>query len=186
MLFSRVIPATDLPMTDRAEDSGSRPSKSARKREAQEIRKLADQLVAMKAARLKKLPLADDVRREVEAAREMASHGALRRQKQYIARLLRDACVSELRDAIAGFDSHDQADTRWFRQAEQWRESLLRDRTLPPVADTIVDDTTRELCMKLVTRYHASRGEGERKRHARQLFRMLHDAIRQQGEDRHD
>ena len=64
-------------------------SKSQRKREAQELKSLAGQLIGLSKARLTQVPLEGAVREAVEEARQIRSHVARKRQLQFIAKLLR-------------------------------------------------------------------------------------------------
>ncbi len=66
-----------------------KPSKSARKREYIALQKLGEELIALKASDLDRLPLDDNLRDAVSEAKQMKAHGALRRQKQYIGKLMR-------------------------------------------------------------------------------------------------
>ena len=51
-------------------------SKSQRKRDAHELLDLGKKLISMPESRLKRMPLDDDLRREVEFARRIRSNGA--------------------------------------------------------------------------------------------------------------
>ena len=173
-------------MNTRADSQSEKPSKSARKRDAQRVRKLVDDLVAMKASALSKLPLAEDIRHEVDAARQMTAHGALRRQKQYIARLLRDSNIAPIDAALAGAAESSKAERQRFRQAEQWRDKLLKGRSLDPgLASGFSDDIVESIELE-VSAYHSTQVESRRKQHSRSLFRLLHTALGSTGEDRHD
>ena len=67
-----------------------KPSKSARKREYLALQKLGEELITITRSDLDRLPLDDALREAVRDARELKAHGALRRQKQYIGKLMRD------------------------------------------------------------------------------------------------
>ena len=78
-----------------------KPSKSARKREYLALQKLGEQLITLKQSDLDSLPLDDGLREAVAEARQIKAHGALRRQKQYIGKLMRHIDPEPLRNAIA-------------------------------------------------------------------------------------
>ena len=65
-----------------------KPSKSARKREYIALQKLGEELITLKESDLDSLPLDDNLREAVMEARQIKAHGALRRQKQYIGKLM--------------------------------------------------------------------------------------------------
>ena len=78
-----------------------KPSKSARKREYLALQKLGEDLISLKPSELDSLPLDDNLRDAVEEARRIKAHGALRRQKQYIGKLMRYIDPEPLRAQLA-------------------------------------------------------------------------------------
>ena len=78
-----------------------KPSKSARKREYIALQKLGEELIALKESDLDRLPLDDNLRDAVLEAKQMKAHGALRRQKQYIGKLMRHIDPERLREEMA-------------------------------------------------------------------------------------
>ncbi len=79
----------------------TKPSKSARKREHLALQKLGEELITLKPLELDKLTLDDDLHAAVIEARQIKAHGALRRQKQYIGKLMRRVDPELLRNQIA-------------------------------------------------------------------------------------
>jgi ribosome-associated protein len=78
-----------------------KPSKSARKREYIALQKLGEELITLKVSDLDSLPLDDNLREAVLEARQMKAHGALRRQKQYIGKLMRHIDPEPVRSEMA-------------------------------------------------------------------------------------
>ena len=78
-----------------------KPSKSARKREYIALQKLGEELIALKVSELDSLPLDDGLREAVMEARQIKAHGALRRQKQYIGKLMRHIDPEPIRTEMA-------------------------------------------------------------------------------------
>jgi ribosome-associated protein len=78
-----------------------KPSKSARKREYIALQKLGEELITLKVSDLDRLPLDDNLRDAVLEARQMKAHGALRRQKQYIGKLMRHIDPEPVRAEMA-------------------------------------------------------------------------------------
>ena len=66
----------------------TKPSKSARKRAYLALQKLGEELITLRETDLQTVPLDEDLREAVIEARRMKKHGALRRQKQYIGKLM--------------------------------------------------------------------------------------------------
>ena len=78
-----------------------KPSKSARKREYLALQKLGEELITLKLSELEALPLDEDLLEAVLEARQIKAHGALRRQKQYIGKLMRHIDPQPLIAAMA-------------------------------------------------------------------------------------
>ena len=79
----------------------SKPSKSARKREYLALQKLGEELLTLRESDLEGIELDEDLREAVLEARRIRSRGALRRQKQYIGKLMRHVDPEPLRAALA-------------------------------------------------------------------------------------
>ena len=77
-----------------------KPSKSARKREHIALQKLGEELITLKRSDIDSLPLEDNLRDAILEAQKIKSHGALRRQKQYIGKLMRYIDPEPLRSEI--------------------------------------------------------------------------------------
>lgn len=78
-----------------------KPSKSAKKREYLALQKLGEELITLRQNELDSLTLDDELREAVMEARQIKAHGALRRQKQYIGKLMRHIDPEPLRLELA-------------------------------------------------------------------------------------
>jgi len=65
-----------------------KPSKSARKRAYLALQKLGEELIMLREPDLLEMPLDEDLLEAIKEARQIKAHGALRRQKQYIGKLM--------------------------------------------------------------------------------------------------
>jgi ribosome-associated protein len=66
----------------------TKPSKSARKRAYLALQKLGEELITLRDSDLRSLPLDEELLDAVLEAQSIKAHGALRRQKQYIGKLM--------------------------------------------------------------------------------------------------
>ncbi len=78
-----------------------KPSKSAKKREYIALQKLGEELITLKQSQLHGLPLDEGLLEAILEAQQMKAHGALRRQKQYIGKLMRHIDPEPLRIEMA-------------------------------------------------------------------------------------
>jgi len=79
----------------------TKPSKSARKRAYLALQKLGEELITLRESDLQAMPLDEELRDAVLEARRIKAHGALRRQKQYIGKLMGRIDPEPIREALA-------------------------------------------------------------------------------------
>jgi ribosome-associated protein len=154
------------------------PSKSARKRSAQDLQRLGVELADLKDAELAGLPLAEDLRAALGEYRALTSHGARLRQRQYIGKLMRRADVAAIRAALEARAREHDEQTRSFHRIEAWRERLLAEGEAAIRALLATQPTfDRAELERLI---HAARREadsGAPPRAARALFALLRERL---------
>ena len=103
----------------------NKPSKNARKREQHALQELGEYLISLKSSDLDSLDLSEDLSEAVRAAGRMKSHGALRRQKQLIGKLMRQADAAAIRSRLDTLSARERAEKNLFAKAERWRDRLI-------------------------------------------------------------
>jgi ribosome-associated protein len=112
----------------RADDDApahERPSKSALKREAHEQQALGEALTTMPDAALAATPMPEALRDALAQWHRTRSHEGKRRQMQYIGKLMRDADIEPIREAVAAAKLGHAHDSLALHQAELWRTELV-------------------------------------------------------------
>lgn len=100
-------------------------SKSARKREAQRLKALGQQLAELNDEQRAALQLPANLAKAVADYRQITSHEAKRRQGQYIGRLMRSIDVAMLEQALASL-ARSSGQARFdHHEVERWRELLI-------------------------------------------------------------
>ncbi len=112
-----------MPPIDTAPDE--RPSKSARKREAHDQQALGEALAALSEAQLADTPMPEPLRDAIAELRRTRTHEGRRRQLQYVGKLMRQADVEPLREAVAAAKLGRARDTLLLHEAEAWRARLV-------------------------------------------------------------
>jgi len=100
-------------------------SKSQRKREAHELLEVAKNLISMPESRLKRMPLDDDLRKEIEFARSIRSHGARKRQLMTVGKMLRKRETDQLLEALQDIDEKNRRFNARQHHIEAWRDRLI-------------------------------------------------------------
>lgn len=159
------------------DDESLPPSRSQLRRDALEIFKLAEALVAFGEAQLERMPLDDEVRNEVLRTRAIGSNIARKRQTQYLAKQLRSLSDEELepiRRALSRDKQQSHRDAAVIHRIEAWRERLIDEGddalgellSLHPTAD-------RQHLRQLARNALAERKAGKPPHAYRELFRAL-------------
>lgn len=154
--------------------ANTKPSKSARKREFLALQELGENLIDLKALELDSLGLDEELHNAVRAAQCMKSHGALRRQKQLIGKLMRQVDAEPIRAALNRLRADDLSARRVFAASERWRDRLVAE---DPgawdafLSETGCDDTELKQLIAELARTIDTRRE---KFLRRQIFRRIH------------
>jgi ribosome-associated protein len=100
-------------------------SKTRRKREMQARQDLGEQLVELSAARLAALRLPERLLDAVLQAKRISKFGALRRQLQYVGRLMREVDVTPIEAQLELWRGQSRQTSAYLHRIERWRERLL-------------------------------------------------------------
>lgn len=153
------------------------PSKTQRKQAMHALQALGERLVALNGEQLAQVDLPEPLREAVAAARRIRTREALRRQLQFIGRLMREVDPEPIRAQLEAWSGHSRAATAAHYRIERWRERLLAD-------DAALTAFAREQPLAdlqgLRTSVRAARAEqlaGKPPRHFRALFRLIRDAL---------
>ena len=161
----------------------SKPSKSALKREQLELQQLGERLIELTEEELRALPIEEGLREAVLAASQIRAHGALRRQKQLIGKLMRNCDPLPIQRALDARGADDRRAKRVFADAERWRDRITAEG----------HDALRSFCeqsgaatgplAELLSHIRSAPNERTEKGLRRQLFREIHDALMAAAQD---
>jgi len=158
-------------MTD--SEGEERKSRSQLKREFGELKDLGKQLVALSPGQLQAIPLSQEMRQAVLAAKGM-TRGALQRQLRRLPSLIEEEDVSSIRDALSGTLRPQAQEVTALHEAERWRDELLSgdERLLARFVEQhpAID---RQHLGQLVRNAKKERELDKPPKSARQLFRYL-------------
>jgi ribosome-associated protein len=96
---------------------------------------------------LAKIPLEPILADAITEARELKSHEAIRRQLQYIGKLMRNVDPEPIQAAIDLIESKSQQSKAQFHLIERWRDKLIAedDNTLQAFLETFPDSSRQHL-----------------------------------------
>jgi ribosome-associated protein len=153
-------------------------SRTQKKKTAQALQKLGEQLVLLSDAQFDALSLPEELLEAVAMARQMTSHEAKRRQLQYIGRLMREFDPADIKKALERITAGEDEKKRDFKRVERWREELVNgnEERLVWLADKYPSIDLQEL-RKLVTKARDEHPGANKKKDRRMLFRYLNRVL---------
>ena len=160
-----------------------KPSKSARKREQLELQQLGERLIGLSADELQTLPIDERLRDAVLAASKIRAHGALRRQKQLIGKLMRSSDPEPIRQALCARETDDRLAKRVFADAERWRDRIAAGGDVAIGEFCEHSGAAAAPLAGLLGRIRSAPSERAEKSLRRQLFREIHDALIRAAQD---
>ena len=151
-------------------------SKSQRKREAHELLDLAKNLIAMPEARLKRIPMEQELRDEVEFARSIKAYGARKRQLMTVGKILRQRDNEALLEAVNNFDQKNRQANARFHHIEAWRDRLLAgsDQDLAELLEQ-TPDANVQILRQLIRNAKNEAKLGKPPSASRKLFKLLRE-----------
>lgn len=150
-------------------------SKTQRKKESTALQDLGTELVKLPRDRLNKLDLPESLRIALLEAQRITSHGAIRRQMQYIGKLMRDVEVEPIEEQLAAIRGESNASKAEFHALEQWRTRLLTNDQALTEWLGMHPETDAQNMRQLIQNARKETAENKPPRSSRALFRLLRD-----------
>ncbi len=173
-------------MRGRDEETGEflSPSRSANRRAALDVLELGEQLVAMSAAQLARLPIPEELLPHIRETQRITSYGARKRQLAFLAKQMRrqdDEALDAIRDAMS-----KDGDAARRETAAMHRIEALRDELLGPDGDAAMTEllsahpqADRQKLRQLVRNVAEERKRNKPPHAFRELFRELKELLAQ-------
>ena len=118
-------------MSDGVDRSGPasvpEPSKTQRKAEARALRDLGQALAALSAADRASLDLPETLVDAIDRYNATRSHGAKKRELQYLGKQMRRVDPAPIRDLVEARAAGRQADAAHLHRLERWRDRMIED-----------------------------------------------------------
>ncbi len=118
--MTRFVPITE-------HDDAERPSKTVLKQQAHEQQALGEALAALPETRLSAIAMPEALRDALREYQRTRSHEGRRRHRQLIGKLMRQADIAPLQEAVAEAQLGRAQDALALHRAEHWRVELVAD-----------------------------------------------------------
>lgn len=163
---------------DQDEDQWDGPSRSQLKRDAEALQKMGAELVKLNKQQLDGIEMPDELRRSINEAQRLTSHGGLRRQMQYIGKVMRHIDVEPIRLGLEKIRNKSLYEKAHLHKLEQWRDRLLAegDAALGALLEQYPAADSQHL-RQLIRQANHERKANKPPRAARELFRSLRELL---------
>ncbi len=156
-------------------------SKTRRKRQMTELQDVGAALVKLSPEQLARMDLPEALRDAVLDCKRYKKHEAVRRQMQYIGRLMRDVDPAPIVEQLAAMEAPSRKQTALLHLAEKWRDEMVRDPEAVarfarefPAAD---ENRLRALAASAAEEKRGTRAP----KHFRELFHAINTLIQEQA-----
>jgi len=156
-------------------------SKSQVKRECDALQKLGEQLLELKPSELEKIALPEKLSAAIAEGKRLQARGALKRQRQYIGKLMREVDAECIEKQLALIQHQHDFNIARGKQTERWRDRLLSgdNHVLGELIDAY-PDIDRQHINQLVRQSKREHDAGKPPTSARKLYKYLHQVSEQQ------
>ena len=158
------------------------PSRSQQRRDALDVLALGEQLVAMSAAQLARLPIPEALLPHIRDSQRISSYIARKRQIAFLAKQMRkldDEALDAIRDAMSKDGDAAKRETASLHRVEALRDALLGDNGDAAMTELLdaYPHADRQHLRQLVRNAHDERKRNKPPRAYRELFRELRDLL---------
>ncbi|MCL6262455.1 MULTISPECIES: ribosome biogenesis factor YjgA [Craterilacuibacter] len=150
-------------------------SKSEKKRQMDALQELGKALTELSTDKLKKIELDEDLRVAVLEHKRLTSHGAKKRQEQYIGKLMRSIDPEPIRQQLAIVRGDSSQHAAWLMLLERWRDRLMADDAMLAVFITEHPEADVQQMRTTIRNARKELAEQKTPKAYRQLFQTLKD-----------
>ena len=149
-------------------------SKSQRKRDAEAAQQLGKDILGLSHDDQKSIDLPESLSKALDDARRIKKNSALKRQLQYIGKLMRHIEVEPIREQYLKLTNHYGKDVKEFHKLEKWRDRLLAegDKALEELINE-APNTDRQHLRQLIRQSAKETKLNKPPKSAREIFKYL-------------
>lgn len=152
------------------------PSKSEIKRECHHLLDIGEEILKLTTEDRHSLDLPEDVEAAVTTALKIKSRSGLKRQRQYIGKLLRSVDGEIIEAKLKKIQHRHDTNTAQFKRLEKWRDSLIdNDKESLNQVITHFPDIDRQHINQLIRAAQQEKKHDKAPAAARKLFKYLRE-----------
>lgn len=159
------------------EDDENEISKSQRKRDMTALQNLGETLVGLKSSQLGLLNLPESLLDAVIEAKRLTKHEAIRRQMQFIGRIMRNIDAAPIQAQIDAWGGLNNQETAKLHLIERWRDRLAEDDAALAEFIALYPACDAQPLRTLIRNTRKERAANKPPASFRALFRMLREIM---------
>lgn len=156
-------------------------SKTQRKRHMTQLQGVGAALVKLNAEQLARIDLPEMLREAVIECQRLTKHEAVRRQKQYIGKIMRNIDAEPILAQLEALEAPSRRQTALFHLAEQWRTDILADPGSIARFVQEYPDADPDRLRSLVTAVKEEKSDAKSPKYFRELFHVLNAIVQDHG-----
>jgi ribosome-associated protein len=164
-----------LPVAEEEEELP--PSKTKIKKQMHDLQDLGEELVGLGKDQLAQLDIPETLRDAIKEIHRIKKFGAIRRQMQYIGKLMRDVEIDPIIAKLNTWKGTSQQHIGYMHQLERWRERLLEGDAALTELLAAYPETDVQRLRTLIRNTLKEREAGKPAKNYREIFQVLRETI---------
>jgi ribosome-associated protein len=152
-------------------------SKTKRKAAMHALQDIGKELVRLPANKLEKLALPEELRKAVEDCRRFTKHEAIRRQLQYIGRLMRSVDEEPIARQLAAWKGETDEEKALLHRIERWRDRLIENDEALTLFLNEYPQTDATQLRQLVRNARFEAAQNKPPKASRAIFRLVREVL---------
>lgn len=152
------------------------PSKSQLKRDSLHLIDVGEEILKLKPEDIRSLELPDELEAAIATALKIKSRSGLKRQRQYIGKLLRSMDSEHIETQLRKIQHRHDTNTAQFKRLEKWRDDLI-DNNKETLNEIIAchPKVDRQHINQLIRAAHLEKKQDKAPTATRKLFKYLRE-----------
>jgi ribosome-associated protein len=152
-------------------------SKTKLKAEADVAQNIGKQLIALSKDKLLKLNLPETLFDAVLEAKRLTANGAVRRQLQYLGRLMRDVDSAPIVEQLQAWEGKNVQENARFHGMERWRTRLIAEPNVLPEFLALYPQADIQQLRTLIRNAQKEEAANKPPKSSRELFKLIREVI---------
>lgn len=152
-------------------------SKTKRKQAMHALQDIGKELVQLPGSKLEKLDIPEDLRKAVEDCRRFTKHEAIRRQLQYIGKLMRSVDEEPIARQLAAWKGESDEEKALLHRIERWRDRLIGDDEAITLFLNEYPQTDTTQLRQLIRNARQEAAQNKPPKSSRAIFRLVREVM---------